>query len=34
MHPVWNKLLKKYTKNLDRNVEDLSDYGKEGTDRL
>lgn len=34
LHTVWNKLQKKQRKNLDRNVEDLSDYRKEGTNRL
>lgn len=32
LQPVWNKLLK-VKENLDRNVEDLSNYRKEGTER-
>ena len=33
LHPVWNKLQKE-KKIVDRNVEGLSNYRKEGTDRL
>ena len=28
MHPVWNKLQLRNTKKVDRDVENLSDYGK------
>ncbi len=33
LHPVWSKLYLGTQKKVDRNVENLSDYRKEGTDR-
>ncbi len=32
LHPVWSKLYLGTQKKVDRNVENLSNYRKEGTD--